>query len=249
VPLVRQADNADGVKPIRDGCQWPDHQPLARKTADAVMEQKRVLLPIHLHKKGAQGINIRLTIETLHRGPPMAWLPLRPHTGLDHGKKREQTLRKDGDGRREVVMGAYPTSSSSAWCSQCTSSGWRVAQSSAGISLPFSGTWRCGLLPARIASGKRQRVQKACRRGLAWCNQHTAIVRLLDIVLVYTNILPLCPDTRSRSSSQQNPCNSPLSRLVPSPYSCAISALILRAESCVNGHAVAMIAHKDSVCS
>ena len=38
----------------------------------------------------------------------MAWLPLRPHTGLDHGKKREQTLREDCDGRREIVNGRIP---------------------------------------------------------------------------------------------------------------------------------------------
>ena len=38
----------------------------------------------------------------------MVWLPLWPHTGLDHGKKREQTLREDRDGRREVVKGRIP---------------------------------------------------------------------------------------------------------------------------------------------
>ena len=52
------------------------------------MEQKSVLPPMRLHKKGAQGVNIRLTIETSHRGPLVAALPLPPHTGCDHDKKR-----------------------------------------------------------------------------------------------------------------------------------------------------------------
>ena len=140
VPLVCQADNADGVQPIRDGCQLPDHQPLARKTADAVMEQKRVLPPMDLRKKGAQGVHIRGTIETIHRGPLVAARPLPRHTGCDHDKKREQTLREHRRGVGSASLGTYPTSSSSAWCSQCTSSGWRVAQSFEGIMLPFSRT-------------------------------------------------------------------------------------------------------------
>ena len=106
--LVREADNLEGLEPIGDGRELLDEETLARKTADAVVEQEGVLLPMHLRKKAAQGVHVRVTIETLHRGPPVAWLPLRPHTGLDHGKKREQTLREDCDGRREVVKGRIP---------------------------------------------------------------------------------------------------------------------------------------------
>src|SRR5712691_8440162 len=35
-------------------------------------------------------------------------MPLPPHTGLDHGKKREQTLREDRCGRRDLVEGRIP---------------------------------------------------------------------------------------------------------------------------------------------
>src|SRR5215467_12267892 len=51
-----------------------------------------------------------------------------------NGSKRSG---KTTAGVGRASMGAYPTSSSSAWCSQCTSSGWRVAQSSEGIAWPF----------------------------------------------------------------------------------------------------------------
>jgi hypothetical protein len=69
------------------------------------MEQKSVLPPMDLRKKGAQGINIRVTIETIHRGPLVAAPPLPRHTGCDHDKKREQTLRKNCRGRWECVDG------------------------------------------------------------------------------------------------------------------------------------------------
>jgi hypothetical protein len=63
---------------------------------------------MHLRKKGAQAGNIRLALETIHRGPLVSSMPLPPHTGLDHGKKREQTLREDRCGRRELVEGRIP---------------------------------------------------------------------------------------------------------------------------------------------
>src|SRR5215510_7597936 len=108
VRLVRETDNAEGLEPRGDSREWPDHQMLAFKAADAVVEQKGVLPPMHLRKKGAQDINVRLTIETIHGGPPVAWLPLSPHTGRNHDKKREQTLREDHGGRGERVDGHIP---------------------------------------------------------------------------------------------------------------------------------------------
>ena len=151
---------------------------------------------MHLRKKAAQGVNVHGTIETIHRGPPVAWLPLRPHTGLDHGKKTGANApgrpRRASGGRQ----GAHtPPAPPPAWCSQCTSSGWRVAQSSEGIALPFSGTWRCGILPARYrvwqAPAGCKRLAGEGERGAAnipkspgycwstptyrnWCAQHAS---------------------------------------------------------------------------
>jgi len=105
VPLVGQADDTDGVKPRGDGGQGPDHQPLARKTADAVMEEKRVLRPMDLRKKGAQGVHIGGTIETIHRRPLVAARPLPRHPGGAYDKKREQPLREHRCGRWEGVDG------------------------------------------------------------------------------------------------------------------------------------------------
>ena len=87
-----------GLGPRGDGREWPDQQLLARKAADAVVEQRGVLLAMPLRKKGAEGVDVCLTRETIHRGPPVAWLPLPPHRGFYHDKKREQTVRKDHGG-------------------------------------------------------------------------------------------------------------------------------------------------------
>src|SRR5882672_11608920 len=64
-------------------------------------------------------------------------------------KNGRRRTGKTTAGVRISSMGTYPTSSSSAWCSQCTSSGWRVIQSLEGIVLPFSGTWSYWIVPAR----------------------------------------------------------------------------------------------------
>jgi hypothetical protein len=54
---------------------------------------------MHLRKKGAQGIHIRLTIETIHGGPPVASLRLPIHIGCYDDQKREETLRENLCGR------------------------------------------------------------------------------------------------------------------------------------------------------
>ena len=53
VQLVCEADNLEGLEPIGDGRELLDEETLARKTADAVVEQEGVLLPMHLRKKAA----------------------------------------------------------------------------------------------------------------------------------------------------------------------------------------------------
>src|SRR5215471_5736418 len=65
--------------------------------------------------------------------------------------------------------GSYPTSSSSAWCSQCTSSGWRVAQSSAGIAWPFLEHGAAGSYPPSTASDKGQEDEsRTTDSGIRW---------------------------------------------------------------------------------
>ena len=80
VRSVREADNADRLEPIRDRGQLPHDEALALKAADAVVEQKGLLPAMHLRKKGAQGVHIRLTIETIDGSPLVttsgyAWAP------------------------------------------------------------------------------------------------------------------------------------------------------------------------------
>src|SRR5712691_1031808 len=69
------------------------------------MEKKSILPPMHLRKKGVQGVNSRVTIETIHRGPLVAELSLPLYTRCDYDKKREQTLRENRRGRWEGVDG------------------------------------------------------------------------------------------------------------------------------------------------
>ena len=105
---VGEADNADSLQPIRDRRHWPHHKSRALKAADAVEEQKGVLSAMHVRKKGAQGVHIRRTIETIHRGPPVAspFLPI--HKGCYGDKKREETHREDRCGRENIVHGLIP---------------------------------------------------------------------------------------------------------------------------------------------
>jgi hypothetical protein len=105
---VCEADNADRLEPIRDSRELPHHELLILKAADAVMEQKNVLTAMHLRKKGAQGVNIRLAIETIHGGPPVASLLLPIHIRFDDDKKREEPLREDRCGREDLVHGHIP---------------------------------------------------------------------------------------------------------------------------------------------
>ncbi len=51
LPLVRKADNLEGLEPIGDGRELLDEETRARKTADAVVEQEGIPLPMHLRKK------------------------------------------------------------------------------------------------------------------------------------------------------------------------------------------------------
>src|SRR5215467_10130354 len=65
--------------------------------------------------------------------------------------------------------GAYATSSSSAWGSQCTSLGERVAQSSAGIAWPFLAHGEAGSYPPRKASDKGQEDEsRTTDSGVRW---------------------------------------------------------------------------------
>ena len=93
VRSVGEADNADSLKPIRNSCHLPHHESLALKAADAVEEQKGVLSAMHLRKKGAQGVNIRRTIEAIRGGPPVAspFLPI--HSGF-YGDKKERSAQR-----------------------------------------------------------------------------------------------------------------------------------------------------------
>src|SRR5215831_11804030 len=71
-------------------------------------------------------------------------------------KNGRRRLGKRVAGVGSSSRGSYPTSSSSAWCSQCTSSGWRVAQSSEGIAWPFLARGDAGSYPPCKASDKGQ---------------------------------------------------------------------------------------------
>ena len=59
-------------------------------------------------KKGPQCRDIGLTIQTIHRGPLVARHPLRLQRGAEDDKKREQPLREDRGGERDVVYGGIP---------------------------------------------------------------------------------------------------------------------------------------------
>src|SRR5262245_34629674 len=71
-------------------------------------------------------------------------------------KNGRRRAGKRAAGMGIASRGSYPTSSSSVWCSQCTSSGWRVAQSSAGIAWPFLEHGDAGFYPPSQASDKGQ---------------------------------------------------------------------------------------------
>ncbi len=108
VRLVCQADNAEGFETKSDGRQWSDQQPLTGKVADTVVGQEGVLRSMHLRKKGVQGRDIGLTLQTSHRGLLVARRPLLPHRGGNHDKKREPPLREDRRGEGDVVEGRIP---------------------------------------------------------------------------------------------------------------------------------------------
>jgi len=63
---------------------------------------------MHLRKKGAQGVNIRLTIETIYGSPPVASLLLPIHVGFDDDEKREETRGEEGGGYGDLVKGRIP---------------------------------------------------------------------------------------------------------------------------------------------
>jgi hypothetical protein len=108
IQSVCEADNADRLEPIRDRRELPHHESLVLKAADTVVEEKGVLTAMHLGKKGAQGVYVRLTIETIHGGPSVA-SPLLPiYKGVYDDKKREETLREDLGGREDLVDGRIP---------------------------------------------------------------------------------------------------------------------------------------------
>ena len=99
----------EGLEPIGDGRELPDQETLARKTADAVVEQKGVLPPMHLRKKGAQGVNVRWTIETIHRGPPVACAaPAAPHGARSRQKTGANAPGRPPTGVGSVVKGRIP---------------------------------------------------------------------------------------------------------------------------------------------
>jgi len=86
----------------------PHRESLALKAADTVVEEKGAVTSMHLGKKGAQGVDVCLTIETIHGGPPVV-LPLLPiYKGFYDDKKREETLREDRCGREDLVYGLIP---------------------------------------------------------------------------------------------------------------------------------------------
>ena len=89
-----------------------------------------------------------MTIETIHRGA-WVWRTSATYTGCDHDKKREQTLRKNRRGRWECDRWARIPPARPLPGAASASSGWRAAQSFGGILLPFSRTWRYGIVPAR----------------------------------------------------------------------------------------------------
>jgi hypothetical protein len=63
---------------------------------------------MHLGKKGAQGVHVCLTIDTIHGGPPVV-VPLLPiDKGFYDDKKREETLREDLCGREDLVYELIP---------------------------------------------------------------------------------------------------------------------------------------------
>src|SRR5215831_10619225 len=81
--------------------------------------------------------------------------------------KRRSGKRATGVGISS--RGSYPTSSSSAWYSQCTSSGWRVAQSSEGIAWPFLEHGDAGSYLPRKAFDKGQEDRsRTTDSGVRW---------------------------------------------------------------------------------
>src|SRR5215469_6146044 len=110
----------------------------------------------------------------------------RPNTCETPSGRRRSGKRATGVG--SASRGSYPTSSSSAWCSQCTSSGWRVAQSSEGIAWPFLEHGDAGsYLPSKAFDKGQEDRSRTTDSGVRW-NERPETTWLPD-----RPPCPLCP--------------------------------------------------------